>query len=144
MMGAYQEVAEHYPNIAPGPPSPTSSLKTNVVSGTGYAGSNAYSGQIVEQTEGGRRPGFIHGDVSGSPHLSGQYGGGQFAGVTSSPQIMPQREPSWPTEALRDMHLSGHEPRYVPGMMARASRRHSRRLSSTQESDDAGPSRKHS
>lgn len=138
MLGTHQELMEHYPGVAPAPPSPTSSLKTNVVSGTGYAASHAYSGQVEQE---GRRQVFSPGDIS-SPHLGGQYGGP--LAMTSSPQILPQRESSWPTEGLRDMHLSGHEPRYIPGMMARASRRHSRRHSSTQESDDGTPSRKHS
>ena len=137
-LGARQELMEHYPSIAPGPPSPTSSLKTNVVSGTGYAASHAYSGQVEHDS---RRHPFSPVDI-GSPHPGAQYGA--TLAMTSSPQILPQREPSWPTEALRDMHLSGHEPRYIPGMMARASRRQSRRRSLTQESDDGTPSRKHS
>ncbi|KAI1327563.1 AMP deaminase [Xylariaceae sp. FL0255] len=44
-------------------------------------------------------------------------------------------------DTLRELHLSGHEPRYVPGMVARASRRDSIRRSSQHESDDAVSSR---
>ncbi|RYP78287.1 hypothetical protein DL769_003223 [Monosporascus sp. CRB-8-3] len=79
-----------------------------------------------------------HGDVNSS-HLGAQYGGTHT--LSLSPQAMAQRESSWPAEGLRDMHLSGHEPRYLPGMMTRASRRDSRRRSSTHESDDALSSR---
>ncbi|KAI0196234.1 hypothetical protein EV127DRAFT_418724 [Xylaria flabelliformis] len=54
--------------------------------------------------------------------------------VPSSPLLTTQRE-------LQNMHLSSHEPRYIPGMVARASRRDSLRRSSAHESDDAVSSR---
>ncbi|KAI0204687.1 hypothetical protein F4808DRAFT_411745 [Astrocystis sublimbata] len=57
--------------------------------------------------------------------------------VPSSPLPQTQREPSYPTDGLQNMHLSSHEPRYIPGMMARASKRDSLR------SEDAGSSRHH-
>ena len=40
------------------------------------------------------------------------------------------------TDSIRDIHLSGHEPRYFPGLMARASRRESVRQTSVHESDE--------
>lgn len=39
------------------------------------------------------------------------------------------------------MHLSSHEPRYVPGMMSRASRREDLPRSSSRDSDDGAASR---
>ncbi|KAI4869297.1 AMP deaminase [Hypoxylon rubiginosum] len=46
-------------------------------------------------------------------------------------------------ENLREMHLSGHEPRYVPGLVAvaRASRRSSRQRSSVLDGEDAASAR---
>lgn len=63
--------------------------------------------------------------------------------VSGSPLPSMQRESSWPTEGLENLHLSSHEPRYFPGMMARASRRQSARRSSAHESDDAVSARNH-
>ncbi|KAI1304733.1 hypothetical protein F5Y03DRAFT_384638 [Xylaria venustula] len=57
-------------------------------------------------------------------------------GVSGSPLLPVQREPSWPTDGLQNLHLSSHEPRYIPGMMARASRRQSLRRSSAHGSED--------
>ncbi|TRX98180.1 hypothetical protein FHL15_000825 [Xylaria flabelliformis] len=61
--------------------------------------------------------------------------------IPSSPLLTTQREPSRPTDGLQNVHLSSHEPRYIPGMVARASRRDSLRRSSAHESDDAVSSR---
>ncbi|RYP73756.1 hypothetical protein DL771_003469 [Monosporascus sp. 5C6A] len=135
MQGTERELQEHYPGVVPVPVSSASSLKTNVVGGMAHLTSRS-SG---DQTD---REGRLHlttdGDVNSS-HLSAQYGG--MHTLSLSPQAMAQRESSWPAEGLRDTHLSGHEPRYLPGMMTRASRRDSRRRSSTHESDDALSSR---
>lgn len=44
-----------------------------------------------------------------------------------------------PSESVRDVHLSGHEPRYYPGMLSRSQqRRDSGRQSSLHESDRGG------
>ncbi|KAI1094773.1 AMP deaminase [Rostrohypoxylon terebratum] len=45
------------------------------------------------------------------------------------------------TEDIRDTHLSSHEPRYIPGMMARASRHGSMHRSSVHESEEIGSPR---
>ncbi|KAI1336404.1 AMP deaminase [Xylariaceae sp. FL0016] len=52
-----------------------------------------------------------------------------------------QPDASWATEGPGELHLSGHEPRYIPGMVARASRRSSMRRSSAHESDDGASTR---
>ncbi|KAI0165956.1 AMP deaminase [Xylariaceae sp. FL1272] len=39
------------------------------------------------------------------------------------------------TDGLAELHISGHEPRYLPGMVARASRRDSMRQNSVHETD---------
>jgi AMP deaminase len=64
-------------------------------------------------------------------------------GMSASPQSIPQREshPQWSQEGFKDTHLSGHEPRYFPGMMARASRRDSVRQGSIHELDDVASTR---
>jgi AMP deaminase len=49
--------------------------------------------------------------------------------------------PQWPADGLGDPHLSGHEPRYFPGMMARASRRGSMRQGTVQETEDVTSTR---
>lgn len=62
---------------------------------------------------------------------------------SGSPQSVVHREPApqWPTDGLRDPHLSGHEPRYFPGMMARASRQDGLRQGTVSEADDGNPVR---
>lgn len=56
---------------------------------------------------------------------------GAEGAVSASPQ----------SGTYHDTHLSGHEPRYFPGMMARASRRGSIRHGSAQDSDDVASTR---
>ncbi|KAK8139925.1 AMP deaminase [Apiospora sp. TS-2023a] len=94
--------------------SPTSSLKTTLASNT-----------TLHETK-------SHGFV-----------GVSAPGPADSNNLTPQsavsgssRDGQWPTE--REMHLSGHEPRYLPGMMARATRRASRRQSSSVNGSDDG------
>ncbi|KAI0489576.1 hypothetical protein F4859DRAFT_461495 [Xylaria cf. heliscus] len=77
-------------------------------------------------------------DMSSS-HADARSGAGGT--VPGSPLPAAQREPPFPTDGLQNMHLSSHEPRYIPGMMARASKRDSLRQGSTHESDDAASSR---
>ncbi|KAI1186025.1 hypothetical protein F5B17DRAFT_378490 [Nemania serpens] len=90
--------------------------------------------------EGGRQaPPSTRVDTSNS-HVDARSGTGQST-IPGSPLPTVQREASWPADVLQSMHLSSHEPRYVPGMMARASRRDSLLRSSPHESDDAASSR---
>ncbi|KAK8089537.1 AMP deaminase [Apiospora hydei] len=109
--------------------SPTSSLKTTLASNTTLHETkpHGFIGVSAQEPRFGRSPVPVPADpnntapqvtVSGSPLLT-----------ATAP-----RDGQWPTE--REMHLSGHEPRYLPGMMARASRRASRRQSSVNGSDD--------
>lgn len=56
------------------------------------------------------------------------------APMSASPQSTTQSQ--WQADGFKDPHLSGHEPRYFPGMMARASRRDSIRQGSMHDSDD--------
>ncbi|KAI0531606.1 hypothetical protein GGR58DRAFT_493041 [Xylaria digitata] len=78
----------------------------------------------------------------GNSYLETHSGAGQGT-MPSSPHLQVQRErdPAWPTDGLQNMHLSSHEPRYIPGMIARASRRDGARRSSVHESDDVVSSR---
>ncbi|GAP90339.2 putative AMP deaminase [Rosellinia necatrix] len=62
--------------------------------------------------------------------------------IPGSPLRSVQLEPSWSTDGLQSLHLSSDGPRYVPGMMARASIRDGLRRSSAHESDDASSSRR--
>ncbi|KAI2463665.1 AMP deaminase [Annulohypoxylon bovei var. microspora] len=118
-MTELHEVLEHHPAAVPSlnPASPTSSLKTNMASGitTGDSKSNAYIS--IPDSEGRLPRSGSQAEMSGS-HLDAHTG-----------------------EDLRDAHLSGHEPRYIPGMMARASRHGSTHRSSVHESDDVGSPR---
>ncbi|OTA51933.1 AMP deaminase [Hypoxylon sp. EC38] len=129
------EVLEHHPAAASthSPPSPTSSLKTNLASGLTAGDSKSHSYLNIANAE-GRLPRPGSQAETSSPHLDAPVGG-QFPS-SGSPLGITHRE-SWPTEGLRETHLSGHEPRYIPGMMARASRHGSMHRSSMHESDDA-------
>ncbi|KAI1160559.1 hypothetical protein F5B18DRAFT_503896 [Nemania serpens] len=94
----------------------------------------------LNNVEGGRHaPSSTRADTSSS-HVDARSGTGQST-IPGSPIPTVQREPSWPADVLQSMHLSSHEPRYVPGMMARASRRDSLLRSSPHESDDPASSR---
>ncbi|KAI1407473.1 AMP deaminase [Hypoxylon sp. FL1857] len=133
------EVLEHHPAAAStqNPPSPTSSLKTNLASVLTAGDSKPHSYLNIANLE-SRLPRSGSQAEIGSPHLDAP-AGGQFP-PSGSPLGITNRE-SWPVEGLRETHLSGHEPRYIPGMMARASRHGSMHRSSMHESDDAGSAR---
>ncbi|KAJ8125648.1 hypothetical protein O1611_g7990 [Lasiodiplodia mahajangana] len=91
----------------------------------------------IGNLEGGRpAPSSVRADM-GSSHADTRSTGHTIPG---SPIPVVQRESPWPTDGLQNMHLSSLEPRYFPGMMARASRRDSLRRSSAPE-DEAGSSR---
>ncbi|KAI1806466.1 AMP deaminase [Daldinia bambusicola] len=114
------EVLEHHRTIASSqnPASPTSSVMANLDS----------SSHVLLNT--GNLP------RAGSQADLDTHANGSFP--TSGTGLgLSQREP-WPPEGLRETHLSVHEPRYIPGMMARASRHGSMHRSSMHESDDAG------
>lgn len=116
----------------PRPASPTSSLKTNMASNTTMFDTKSMQEPRISLQVQSNSPSFAP-STSANSVLQGP--------ITGSPLTL-QREPAqWPTEDFRDTHLSGHEPRYFPGMMSRVSRRDSLRKSSVHESDDAGSSR---
>ncbi|KAK6865807.1 AMP deaminase [Apiospora arundinis] len=124
--GVPQETAtgstsDHLAALQPATNSPTSSLKTTLASNT-----------TLHET---KSHGFV-GVSTQDPRV--QRAAAQTdPGNNTSPQIAVSGSPrdgQWPSEM--EMHLSGHEPRYLPGMMARASRRASRRQSSGIDSDD--------
>lgn len=48
----------------------------------------------------------------------------------------PQSTNPWPLDSMKDVHLSGSEPRIYPGMISRRQRTNSLRQSSTHESDE--------
>ncbi|KAI1350176.1 hypothetical protein F5Y01DRAFT_287117 [Xylaria sp. FL0043] len=108
-------------------------LSANTATGTAATESKVPVSPGLSHVEGGRA------DVSNS-YLDTPSTPGQGA-RSSSPLLTVQRESSWPTDGLQSMHLSSHEPRYFPGMMARASRRQSLRRSSAHESDDVASPR---
>ncbi|KAI0436011.1 hypothetical protein F4803DRAFT_557418 [Xylaria telfairii] len=113
-------------------------LLGNTTAGT--AGSE-YKRPVSTQSnaEGGRpAPPSTRADISSS-HVDARSGAGGT--VPSSPLPAMQREPSFPTDGLQNIHLSSHEPRYIPGMIARASRRDSLRRESAHEPDDVVSSR---
>ncbi|KAH6646493.1 hypothetical protein BKA67DRAFT_584525 [Truncatella angustata] len=101
--------------MQPNPPSPSSTLKSGP-----HLTTKANDEQEQQET--------VKGYPSSSPHVADK-------NVTSDSHAQ------WPTEGFKEMHLSGHEPRYFPGMMARASRRDSMRQGSMHESDDVGSTR---
>ncbi|KAJ2973933.1 hypothetical protein NUW58_g8816 [Xylaria curta] len=72
---------------------------------------------------------------------SSQVSGAGQGTVPGSPPPSAQRESSYPTDGLASMRLSSHEPRYIPGMMTRASRQTSLRRDSAPESDDVASPR---
>ncbi|KAI5920775.1 AMP deaminase [Camillea tinctor] len=109
------EVLEHHQAVVK-PASPTSSMKTNLASGTITAEPKTYSHTT--------RPGSQV-DV-GSPLLGAPTSGTLQIPISGSSLNVAQNEPT---------HLSGHEPRYLPGMMARATVHDNVHRSSTHESD---------
>jgi AMP deaminase len=91
--------------------------------------------------------------VVSSPVEAGSPRMGPFGGSTNQPHLTSSSSQASPLamgsasrdsrtpsdtlrDALHDMHLSGHEPRYFPGVVTRSQRRNSMRKSSTHESDD--------
>lgn len=128
-----KEVAEPQVNVQPVPSSPPSALKsvpqvdTKVNSHVQQDSAKAYLGlgSPSPAVDKNAKP-TLDGPVSGSPQSS------------TTPR---DSHSQWPAEGFKDMHLSGHEPRYFPGMMARASRRDSMRQGSMHDSDDVASTR---
>ncbi len=109
-------------------------LKANTAAGTGGTEYKNPVSSGLSNVEGGRA------DVSNS-YLDTLSAAGQGT-VSGSPLLTVQRDSSWPTDGLQNMHLSSHEPRYIPGMVTRASRRRDGlRRSSAHESDDVASPR---
>ncbi|KAI0398408.1 hypothetical protein F5Y17DRAFT_410377 [Xylariaceae sp. FL0594] len=81
-------------------------------------------------------------DVNSSLPDSGRSGAGQGK-FPDAAGLRKASKDSWHIDSPRDVHLSSHEPRYIPGMMARASR-HDLRHGSAHGSDDALSSRSRS
>jgi AMP deaminase len=55
--------------------------------------------------------------------------------LLASPLATATKDAPWPGEAGRDLHLSGSEPRYFPGVVTRRQRTDSVRQNSLHESD---------
>lgn len=124
---------EHHPGTAlsANPASPTSSIKTNIASGIATADSRSHAYLNLGTPE-GRLPRSGSQAEFGNSHFDG-HGGGTLPPSGSSLNLL--------TEGLRETHLDGHEPRYIPGMMARASRHGSMHRGSMHESDDTSAGR---
>lgn len=105
----------------PEPSSPTSTAKS-----TPYVDTKANSNQAQDVAKAYPSSPPQAADKSSKPNLD--------ASISASPPSASQSQ--WPAEGFKDPHLSGHEPRYFPGMMARASRRDSARQGSMHDSDD--------
>ncbi|KAK8126292.1 AMP deaminase [Apiospora kogelbergensis] len=131
--GAAQETAtgsasaEHHAVLQPVTNSPTSSLKTTLASNTTLHETKSHGFVGVSTQDPRLQRAAAQTDPSSNTAPLAAASGSPLA--ASAP-----RDGQWPSE--REMHLSGHEPRYLPGMMARASRRASRRQSSGIDSDD--------
>ncbi|KAI0478671.1 AMP deaminase [Xylariaceae sp. FL0804] len=130
-----KEVYEHHPAAWPNAASPASLLKRT----TGPGGATPVDGRNhdANTTEGPPRQSGAEAEGESGTHANGSGKAVQVA-RDRSPHNAASRDASRPTEALREMHLSGDEPRYLPGMMARASRRDSMRRSSVHDSEEAG------
>ncbi|KAH7413287.1 hypothetical protein BKA64DRAFT_660708 [Cadophora sp. MPI-SDFR-AT-0126] len=136
------------------PPSPTSSMKTNISSTTMQQDPTFQSYQQFP-AQSARIP-TSHSQVQLDLHQNqAQASGSPLQQATNtrpnsnltSPHISSlTREASWPVEAFSDLHLSGSEPRIFPGVVSRTQRRDSVvRKSSMSETDDVhsvGTSRK--
>ncbi|KAI1104140.1 AMP deaminase [Jackrogersella minutella] len=124
----FREVVEHHPAVVSyqNPTSPTSSVKTNHASGVTAGDSKSHAYINVADPEGRLPRSGSQAEISGS-HLDAHGGG----------SILPSGE-SWATEGLHETYLSSHEPRYIPGMVARASRHGSMHRSSVHENEDVG------
>ncbi|KLU87535.1 AMP deaminase 2 [Magnaporthiopsis poae ATCC 64411] len=84
---------------------------------------------------GGAAPASSHGKMSS-----------QHGPILSSPPLIAVRDgaanttPSWPTEGtVQDPHISGSQPRFFPGVVARSQTRGGTRQNSMHESDESGP-----
>ncbi|KAI1180548.1 hypothetical protein F4777DRAFT_528417 [Nemania sp. FL0916] len=119
-------------------PQVTSPLSINTAAGTTASEYNHPMSGSHNVENGRPAPPSTRGDVSIS-QVETRSGVGQGT-LPGSPALTVQRESSWPTDALQEMHLSSDGPRYIPGMMARASRRDSLRHSPAHEADDAAAS----
>ncbi|KAI0124640.1 AMP deaminase 2 [Xylariales sp. AK1849] len=120
---------EQTDNTKPGPSSPTSTLKSTPFLETKLPGHASQEVAVPHPTS-----------PAHATHPTGPRSVLEPP-ISGSPKSASHRESQWPNEGLREMHLSGHEPRYFPGMMARASRRDSMRQGSVHDSDDAGSTR---
>ncbi|KAI1373595.1 AMP deaminase [Hypoxylon crocopeplum] len=134
------EVLEHHPAAVSdlNPASATSSVEATLASGITTADSKSPAYLSVANLESLLPRSGSQAEASTSPYLD-THASGLFPS-SGSPLSMTQRE-SWPTEGLRELHLSSHEPRYIPGMVTRASRRDSLHRSSVPDGEEAGPSR---
>ncbi|ORY56669.1 uncharacterized protein BCR38DRAFT_402331 [Pseudomassariella vexata] len=136
---------EHLSLAHPGPASPTSSSKTNLASNVTLFDSkshhHAHSAQEARLPPSSRRqqlpPQAEPSLLSAAPHTSPSSSTSILhAPLSGSPVLAAAAAGPWPPSD--GTHLSGHEPRYFPGMMTRASRKDNIRKGSMHESDDAG------
>ncbi|KAI1495467.1 AMP deaminase [Biscogniauxia marginata] len=124
------EVLEHHPAVLANPASPTSSLKTNLASGIITAEPKSHTHTTHPSSRVDPKSPYLGAHASSSNSTEVPLSGSSLNGT--------QKEPPWPTEGLCEAHhLSGHEPRYLPGMMARATIHDNLHRSSVHESDEA-------
>ncbi|KAH8674709.1 hypothetical protein BGZ60DRAFT_372501 [Tricladium varicosporioides] len=130
------------------PPSPTSSMKTNVSSNVPATDLNAPSyhqfpaqaARIRTSHSLAQLDGHQLANANGTHVQHGTSRDPTTRGnsIVSSPHLGGiSREASWPVEGFSDLHLSGSEPRIFPGIVSRSQRRDSvARQSSMSETDE--------
>jgi AMP deaminase len=105
------------------PPSPTSSMKTNVsLATTMESHPNASYHPFPAQAARTRHQGI---DAATTPSAHSRDASQTHNGSTVTSPRMMSREQSWPADGLRDLHLSGSEPRIFPGVVSRTQRKDS-------------------
>lgn len=111
-------------SFAAAPPSPTSSMKTNMSAATVESHPNASYHPFPAQAARTRPPG-LDATPTASAH-SRDASQTHNGSIVASPRMSSvSREQSWPLDGLRDLHLNGSEPRIFPGVVSRTQRRDS-------------------
>jgi AMP deaminase len=92
------------------PASPTSSMKTNASNSIA-----TYDPQFQSFKTARSRPPTSHSQLDMIPQYDGSQTSPRLASLT--------KEPSFPVDSFRDLHVSGSEPRIFPGVVSRNQRR---------------------
>lgn len=108
------------------PPSPTSSMKTNLSSAAVTVESYAAPYQPFLAQSARLHPSKSHPDLTLQVNPAAKKDNTRPNSTVTSPRIASlAKEGSWSVDRLRDLHLSGSEPRIFPGVVSRTQRRDS-------------------